>query len=149
MAKYSTQSLQTAQLKDLSWLTGKWLGQKDGWQIEEHWSTPAGPSMMGMFRCYNETAVRFYELLAIEKTSSGLVMRIKHFSEGFKGWEEKEESTNLWLVELGPNRAIFSKEKATPAKWLIYSLAGEDELHAHFEEEGASPTAPYKYLRAD
>src|SRR5215207_2128187 len=98
MSKYPTTGLQTATTADLAWFTGVWLGDRAGDHVEEHWSTPAGGAIMGMFRWLHAGQVRFYELMTLESDGAELILRIKHFHPGLKGWEEKDESVSLVLV---------------------------------------------------
>jgi hypothetical protein len=148
MPKYTTQNLTTATLKDLFWLSGKWLGEMDGFTIEEQWSQPAGTSIIGMFRMFNSEAVKFYEFLAFEIEPQGLVLRIKHFSPKLKGWEEKDQTTELWLVAVKKNEALFYKPQSSPSKWLIYKRLNENELLAYFDQEDwEKPSEPYHFVR--
>ena len=44
-------SAQTPTLNDISWISGAWQSEPGGRrQIEEHWTTVAGQSMLGMSR---------------------------------------------------------------------------------------------------
>jgi hypothetical protein len=134
---------------DLAWLTGRWLGAGGADRIEEVWSEPHAGMLLGMFRWHRNGQARFYELMVVEPEGSGLVFRIKHFDPGLRGWEEKDESVALDLVELTDGQATFLKRGEE--RWMVYRLEpGADELIAWFETE-AQPHQPgdeFRYSRA-
>ena len=107
MGKYPRERLEGVQVGALAWLAGKWLGVVGKDPVEEYWTAPAGDSLLGMFRWLAGETVRFYEILVIEEEEDGLVMRIKHFDPGLKGWEEKEAAVNFDLVQVTEQEAIF------------------------------------------
>jgi len=92
--------------------------------------------------------VAFYELIAIEREGEGLVMRIKHFNAGLKGWEEKDDCAELDLVEFKGKWAVWSR-RGDEAKWLLYEQIG-DRQQAWFEKlSEPSPTdeSRFSFLR--
>jgi hypothetical protein len=98
-----------ATLADVAFIAGKGTGSLGGGVIEEHWSTPAGDSMMGMFRYTRGDRAVFYEFMLIEQTATGPVLRLKHFNPGLIGWEEKAEVFSYPLVDVKPRRAVFER----------------------------------------
>jgi len=106
-------------------------------QIEEYWSPLAAGTMMGMFRWIREGRVRFYELITIGLEGVELILRIKHFNPGLVGWEEKDESKEFVLVQLGGNEAVFLQRKVNKpaAPWMVYRLKDKHTLIAYFEFE--------------
>jgi hypothetical protein len=136
MLKHPTTPLTPAGPADLAWVAGRWRGQRKGDVVEEHWSAPAAESVMGMFRWMRGGAVRFFELLTLERAGEGVAMHIKHFSPGLKGWEEKDEATTFDLVALTGTRAVFFQRAAEKTQWLVYHRAG-DALTVFFEPDGA------------
>jgi hypothetical protein len=135
-----------ASAADLAWLSGIWLGDRAGDVIEEHWSTPAGGAIMGMFRWLHAGQVRFYELMTLEPEDGALILRIKHFHPGLKGWEEKDESVTLVLVALPPGAAVFTKRDSPAPRWLIYRRPDPDTLVATFETEESTPAEGEAFL---
>ena len=135
MSKYPQQGLSTATPADLSWLTGSWHGRQGSETIEEHWSDVNGRSLMAMFRWLKEDKVWFYELMVIEQEEDGRVMlRVKHFYPGLKGWEEKDDSAEFLLVQLQEQKAIF-RQLNKPDTWMVYHRPNQDRLLAYFEKE--------------
>jgi len=142
MKHYPTIKLTSATMDDLTWLTGDWVGDKDGVKIEEQWSPAAGNAMMCMFRWIQADQVRFYEFVVIEQEGESLILRIKHFNPGLIGWEEKEDAVSFSLVQLEGEKAAFYKQDGADPLWLIYERVGEDSLIAYFESgEGGSRPA--------
>ena len=147
MAKYPITIFSGATVNDLAWLAGRWVGERGQDQVEEHWSGVAGQSLMGMFRWLHEGQVRFYELLVVEPEVEGVVLRIKHFDPGLKGWEEKNEVVEFDLVQLTGQEAVFLKRLGDEPLWMLYRREGEDELVTYFEKEGqeVEPVTVFRY----
>jgi Domain of unknown function (DUF6265) len=137
-----------AQVEELAWIAGHWVGEHDVDRIEEVWTEPYAGMMLGMFRWHRNGQPRFYELVALEPEGSGLAIRIKHFDPGLVGWEEREESVTLDLVALREREAVFLKRGEE--RWMVYRLEPESgDLVAWFETV-AEPHAPgdeFRYSR--
>jgi hypothetical protein len=131
-------------VSDLAWFEGRWAGTYKGHQVEEHWSAPALGSAMGMFRWFGDGKVSFYELIVLEEEDGQVVMRIKHFYPGLKGWEEKDACIELDLVALEGTRATWLKRGDVEGKWLIYERSG-DTLSAWFEQPDVEADARFRY----
>lgn len=97
----------SASIDDMYWLAGTWKGEGLGAQVEEVWSSPAAGGMMGMFQMHNDSSVAFYELCQIVEHEGSLVLRLKHFDKGLKGWEEKDDVVEFPLVKLEGEKAWF------------------------------------------
>lgn len=138
MAEHSLKPIKSG-AEDLAWMEGRWLGERSGDTVEEHWSGASAGTIMAMFRWIQSGTVKFYELIAVEEEAGGLVMRIKHFDPGLGGWEEKHESVACDLVELTDRQAVWLIRADSP-KWLIYQRAGYS-LEAWFERPADDPSA--------
>jgi len=147
MSLYPTTGLRTAEINDLTWLTGNWCGESGEKRFDEQWSAPAGNTMMCMFRWIQGEQVRFYEFVTIEQEAEALILRIKHFNPRLIGWEAKEDSIAFTLVQLVGEKAVFCKQDAPDPFWLIYQLEGKDTLIAYFENDsGESKPAEDKFV---
>src|SRR5688572_21205463 len=91
-----------ASVDQVAWISGAWSGTLGDRTIEQHWMTPLGTSMVGMYRSIRDNKVTLYELLAIEQDGEGLALRIKHFAPGagLVSQEAKDESANHALVSI-------------------------------------------------
>lgn len=90
---------------DLAWLAGAWQGTVGEDPVEELWSTPRDGTMVGAFRWLGSRTL--YEILLIEDTPEGPVMRLRHFDPGLEPWEDGGDALVLRLVELGDGLATF------------------------------------------
>jgi len=78
-------------LQDLTFVTGTWRADWNGGAGEEHWSDISGDSLLGTFRFVKDArrASRAYA----DRTDTGWPgLRLRHFSPGLVGWEDKHGS---------------------------------------------------------
>lgn len=123
----------------LAWLTGQWSGTTASDPVDEHWSTPAGGVLMGMFRWLKADALYLYEFLTIEPEGDSLLLRIKHFGRGGIGWEEKEESTEFVLESLTHHEARFLyRHPSNTFRRLIYRRPDANTLVVLLELDAAA-----------
>src|ERR1700704_4008724 len=130
-------SVQNVAIADLGFMSGHSHGELDGGISDEHWSEPAGDSMMGVYRYIKDGKVQMYEFMAIEQTPEGPVLRLKHFHPGLVGWEEKAQVWNYPLKSWEPGAAVF--EAADKSTRISYRVTGKDSLEATLERTGKSP----------
>jgi len=119
-----------ANINDVSFITGYWVGEAFGGQIEEVWTSPLGDSIMGSFKLVVDEKVEFYELCTISEENETLVFRLKHFHNDLKGWEEKDERINSQLVKIEKNKVFFNNftfEKVHENELNIYVLFKSDD----------------------
>lgn len=141
-------SVEKATLADVAFIAGQWRGEMQGGITEENWSAAVGGSMMGVFRFVKDGKAVFYEMLLIEATAGGPVLRLKHFNPGLKGWEEKDEVHSYPLVELRRDRAVF--EKPDKQTRLIFHRTSESEMSIWLEQtrNGKPSAQEFKYQLA-
>lgn len=147
MSKLPTSKVSISSLSELAWFAGVWIGEEADQVIEEHWSTPRGNCLVGMFRLIQEGAPRFYELMIIEVEKDEVVFRIKHFNPGLVGWEEKQESVAYSLVRLSEGEAAFYKRGGSDQNWMIYHREGR-VLTVHFEDEAGEESGRFVFKRS-
>jgi hypothetical protein len=124
-------------LQDLAFMSGHSRGELDGGIADEHWSEPAGDSMMGIYRYVKDGKVQMYEMMAIEQTVNGPVLRLKHFGAGLDAWEDKTQVWNFPLVRFSAGDAVF---ETTDKKIRIsYRVVGTSILEATLEHAGKKP----------
>jgi hypothetical protein len=126
--------IQNVALTDFAFISGHNRGELDGGVIDEHWSEPAGDSMMGVYRYIKDGKVEMYELLVIEQTAKGPVLRLRHFNPGLVGWEEKGEVWSYPLARFAPGEAVF--EGADKRIRISYRDAGHGILESTLERTG-------------
>jgi len=122
----------------LEWMAGAWQGPGLGGAVEEHWSVPAGGSLIGMFRLVQREQTSFTQYMLIEEEASGgVVLRFQHFNPGYEPWE-KEGPLTFELTGSSAGRAVFESPdpKQVPAR-LVYSSRGADAMSVAIESPEA------------
>ncbi|HEY6301905.1 MAG TPA: DUF6265 family protein [Terriglobales bacterium] len=119
-------------LTDLAFISGHNRGEYEGGIVDEHWSEPAGDSMMGMYRYIKNGKVQVYELIVIEQTVKGLVLHLWHFNPGLGAREERE--VLIYLVHFTSGEAVFERpDKSAP---ITYRAIGSTVLESAIEHTG-------------
>jgi hypothetical protein len=139
-----------ATIDHLGWMAGNWLGDVDGDPVDEHWSSPRGGTMVGMFRWLKDGKLYYYELLAIEPESNGLVLRLKHFDRGLIDWEEKGMAIAYPLVEIGEQTATFERGGSFRSTRFVYKRVAAGELLVLSEDRkgDAITRCEFRYKRS-
>jgi Domain of unknown function (DUF6265) len=107
-AKWSfTVDVQQPKIDLVRWLAGNWKGEAFGGIADEIWTSPAGGTMMGMFRLVENGKVSFFEFEQLVEQDNRLVFRVKHFTSGFVGWEEKDKSIDFKFLSATKNEIHF------------------------------------------
>lgn len=109
-----------AQVADFAWLTGRWIGEGLGGDVEESWSDAAGRAMVGYFRLVKDGKPVFYEIMTLLEVEGSVEMRLKHVNPDMTGWEEKNDFVTFRLAKLEPAAAYFSG--------LTFRRIGDDRL---------------------
>lgn len=120
-------------IKDLAFMAGKWKTHSAWGDMEENWSEPMGNSMMCAYRCVKDGKVVFYEFIVIEQMESGPVMKLRHFSPGNIGWEEKDKPYEYPLMFLEPDKARFERPDKKTA--LTFHRTGPDTMKIILERQ--------------
>ncbi len=97
-----------AKISDVAWLAGYWRGEGLGGECEEIWSQATGDRMHGIFTLAREGKVVFTEAMLLVEEEGSLVLKVKHFTPEFVGWEEKDKFVSFPLVRLGEREAYFN-----------------------------------------
>ncbi len=118
-----------AKIADVGWLAGYWRGDGLGGECEEIWSLPAGDRMHGIFTLANEGGLVFSEAMTLVEEEGSLVLKVKHFTPEFVGWEEKGDFVRFPLVRLDDNQAYFrglTFRRESDETLLIYIALSKD-----------------------
>lgn len=118
-----------ARVTEFTWLTGSWVGEGLGGQVEEVWSAPVGGAMVGHFRLVRDGKPVFYELLTILEVEGTVEMRIKHFNPDMTAWEEKNDYLTFPLVKHDTSGAYFGPftiHRTGPNAWEGYLAMQRD-----------------------
>ncbi|MEX2488851.1 MAG: DUF6265 family protein [Pseudomonadales bacterium] len=134
----------TASLTDVAWLQGHWQGRAFGGVTEEVWTPPFGGSMMGAFKLVADGEVKFYEFLTISEEGKTLMLKLKHFHGDLRGWEEKNETVDFPLVEVGKDKVFFDG--------FTFEKTSDDEMTVYVrmeDNEGRTRGQWFSYQRLD
>ena len=98
--------------------------------------------MVGFFKLFNDKGVVFYELLLLKEEEGSLSLKVKHFSENFHAWEDKEDYIDFKLVKIEPDAIHFSG--------LSFYRDGPDKINGYIVmkgKDGAVREEPLTYQR--
>ncbi|MHC4081540.1 MAG: DUF6265 family protein [Planctomycetota bacterium] len=113
-------------LAGLGWLAGSWVLVSDNAVSEEHWTRPAGQSMLGLNRTVIDGQTAAFEYVRILSTPDGIV-----FLASPQG---RHPPTRFALIESGPQRAVFENPSHDFPNRIVYERRG-DRLDARIEGE--------------
>jgi len=120
-------------IKDLAFISGTWKTTSEWGDMEEYWSKPAGNCMMCVYRCVKDGKVVFYEMIIIEQTPSGPVMKLRHFNPGLIAWEEKEKPYEYPLMFLETDKARF--ERPDKKTYITFHRTSQKTLRVILESQ--------------
>lgn len=138
-------SLQDVSVQDLAFISGHSRGEYDGGIADEHWSEPAGDSIMGVSRYMKSGKVQHYQLMVIEETPKGLVLRIMGFKPGLDIWEDRARVESFALVSWRKGEVAF--ERSDKNMRITYRTAGNGVLESTIERPGRK-TELYQYTHS-
>lgn len=124
---------------DLAWLSGSWATAKGKVQIEEHWTKPAGDSMIGMGRTVSDGKTVFYEYLRIEARADGIY---------YVAHPKARPGTDFKLTRLQGKEALFENPVHDNPKKILYRKNPDGSLTARVEgeEKGKPVSEEFHYL---
>lgn len=107
-----------AQIGDLDWLEGAWVGTRSsGSSIEERWSPPRGGAMLAVSRTVNTSGKMVaFEYLRIVERDGGLV---------YVAQPGGAAPTEFTLTELSGTRAVFDNPRHDYPKRIVYELSAD------------------------
>lgn len=134
-----------ADVKPLEWMAGSWVDESGGSggggrRSEEHWTQPAGGTMIGMNRTVAGDRTVFFEYLRIE-IRSGEVLYVA-------SPRGRQPATLFKLIETCERRAVFENPEHDFPQRIIYERKGE-ELHARIEGtvDGKKQSESWKWMK--
>lgn len=136
----ATLSFQTPTLADVSWIAGDWQTAPGGRaQIEEHWTSVAGGSMMGMGRTVAGDKTVEFEYLRIEQRADG-VYYVAHPKARCPG-------TDFKLTKVSATEAVFENPQHDFPKRIIYRKTGDDSLTASIDGGEGTKAMAFAFRR--
>ena len=99
--------------------------------------------MMGMFRVVRKGTVSVYEMMCMEQTPEGVMLRLKQFRLGLVTSKEKPNVINFRLSSVKPHEAVFQKIGGNSQ--IIFKRTGQDAMVASLVIDGKKQD--YVYTR--
>ena len=133
-------STQTTRLSDIAWISGAWQTEPgERRQIEEHWTSVGGGSMLGMSRTVvGEKTVEF-EYLRIEQRADGIYY-VAHP-------KARCPATDFKLTRASATEAVFENPQHDFPKRIVYRKSGDDALTASIDGGDGTKAMAYVYRR--
>jgi uncharacterized protein DUF6265 len=130
----------TSDIAQLAWMSGDWQTASGGRaQIEEHWTQPAGRSMLGMGRTVAGGKTAEFEFLRIEQRDDAV-----YYVAQPKG---QCPPTDFKLTRATGQEAVFENLAHDFPKRIIYKKTGEDSLTASIDGGEGTKQMTFAYRR--
>ena len=136
-------------LKDLAWLEGTWEEAQQGSVFTEVWSAALGDAMIGHDHWTVGGKTRMYELMAIEQSEEGLVLRIRHFGTGLVIPKSELDAPMSWpLSSLEGQKVVFEHPTRAWPKRMEYEREGDVLTGKLSGIENGKPNAiPFRFKK--
>ena len=109
-------------VSQLAWLAGSWSGTAGASTIEEHWTPPAGGSMLAVARTIREDRLRAFEYLRIVQKETTVVYLAMP--------NGRSPATEFTLTSISPQAATFENPSHDFPKKIRYALRQDGVLEA-------------------
>ncbi|HMC12355.1 MAG TPA: DUF6265 family protein [Pirellulaceae bacterium] len=126
-------------ISELAWMAGDWQTAAGGRaQIEEHWTQPAGGTMIGMGRTIAGGRTAEFEYLRLEQRADAIyyVAHPKARSPG----------TDFKLTRLTAQEAVFENPQHDFPKRIIYRKNSDGSLTASIDAGEGTKSQSFAYL---
>ena len=127
-------------ITELSWISGDWQTPLGARVIEEHWTQPAGGSMMGMSRTVGGEKTIEFEYLRIEQRADGIYY-VAHPKARCPG-------TDFKLTRVTSSEVIFENPEHDFPKRIIYRKTADDAITASIDAGEGTKAMSFAYRRA-
>ena len=133
-------SAQTPTLTDIAWISGAWQSAPGGRrQIEEHWTSVGGGSMLGMSRTVAGEKTVEFEYLRIEQRADGIYY-VAHPKARCPG-------TDFKLTRASATEVVFENPQHDFPKRIIYQKTANDGLTASIDGGEGTKAMSFAYRR--
>ena len=124
----------------LQWMRGRWVGEKHGVRMEEHWVGPLGGALLGVHGDVKAGRLVSWEFLRIDASDEGVF---------YYASPRSAPPTPFKLVEMEARRVVFENKTHDFPQRILYWLDGREVLHARIEgtRNGASVSEEWAWKR--
>lgn len=129
----------TPRIAELAWIAGNWqtaAGKRA--QVDEHWSAPAGGSLLGMSRTIVGDKTVEFEYLRIEQRADAIYY-VAHPKARCPG-------TDFKLTRLSGQEAVFENPAHDFPKRIIYRKTSDGSLVASIDAGEGTKSQSFSYL---
>ncbi|HKQ63126.1 MAG TPA: DUF6265 family protein [Candidatus Polarisedimenticolaceae bacterium] len=125
-------------IEDLGWMAGDWEMVSGDTRIEEHWTRPAGGTMVGMGRTLRGPTTAFFEYLRLETRPDGIY---------YVAHPQARPGTDFKLVRHAAQEAVFENPAHDFPQRITYRREADGGLFACVEgdAQGTEPPEEYRY----
>jgi hypothetical protein len=135
-------SEQNRSIAELAWIAGDWTTAPGGrMQVEEHWTQPAGGTMLGVSRTVAGGKTVEFEFLRLEQRE-GEIYYIAHP-------KARSPGTDFKLTRLTSDEAVFENPQHDFPKRIIYKKNADGSLTARIDggEGTRSRSFPFQPMK--
>jgi Domain of unknown function (DUF6265) len=111
-------------INQLGWLEGSWIGESEGVEMEEHWTSARGGALLGMHRDISARRMSSFEFLRIQTTPEGTF----YFAS-----PRSKPPVAFKLVEISARTVAFENKLHDFPQRIRYWLDRSDILHARID----------------
>jgi hypothetical protein len=124
-----------ARIADVAWIAGAWLGGEGPVIFEEHWTRPAGGTMLAVARTLKQDRMVAFEFLLIVERDGGLV---------YIAQPNGRPPTEFKATSVGPEAATFENPAHDFPKTIRYSKRPDGSLEARVSAGARAQTFVFK-----
>ncbi|HSF18050.1 MAG TPA: DUF6265 family protein [Vicinamibacteria bacterium] len=125
----ATQTGPSSEVESLGFLTGSWLYQSGGVEIEEHWTPVKGGTLFGVSRTVVEGRTVAFEYLRIESRGEGIF---------YVAQPNGRPGTDFELTRFDASTAVFENPQHDHPKIIRYEKHPDGTLLARIQGEEGS-----------
>ena len=126
-------------ISELAWIAGEWQTAPGGRaQIEEHWTQPAGGTMIGMGRTIAGGKTVAFEYLRLEQRADAIYY-IAHP-------KARSPGTDFKLTRLTAQEAVFENPQHDFPKRILYRKNPDGSLTASIDAGEGTKSQSFAYL---
>lgn len=96
--------------ESLGWMAGHWAQVEEGGRFDEVWLPPAGGALQAVSRQTRDGRTGMVELSAIERTKSGLQLRIRHFDARLTPWATEDGGPGVWTLSKADGESLTFRD---------------------------------------
>jgi len=125
-------------IADLAWMSGDWQTAKGGRaQIDEHWTLPAGGTMLGVGRTIVGDKTVEFEFLRIEQRADGIF---------YVASPNGGPTTDFKLTRLSGQEVMFENPEHDFPKRIIYRKKSDGSMVASVDGGDKTKSQNFAYL---